>query len=70
MYALSNSLATNPKQGVAIGKCCYKIRVPLTSKGKGKSAGARVITYVYVAHQKVYLLSVYNKYEVATILDS
>ena len=67
---LADSLANNPKQGVAIGKCCYKIRVPFTSKGKGKSGGARIITYLHMAQQKVYLLAVYDKSEVATILDS
>lgn len=67
---LADSLATNPKRGVAVGKCCYKIRVKFTLKGKGKSGGARVITYLHMVQQKVYLLAVYDKSEVATIIDS
>ncbi len=42
--ALLNSLQTEPKQGIAIGRNCYKIRLAIKSKGKGKSGGARVIT--------------------------
>jgi len=33
----------------------------ISDKGKGKSAGARVITHVYVAKNFVYLLSIYDK---------
>jgi mRNA-degrading endonuclease RelE of RelBE toxin-antitoxin system len=41
-------LAEKPDSGTLIGKNCYKIRVPIASKGKGKSGGARMITYVRV----------------------
>ncbi len=33
----------------------------ITSKGKGKSGGSRVITYVHVVQTTVYLLSIYDK---------
>lgn len=39
----------------------------ITSKNKGKSGGARVITYVYVSQQTVFLLSIYYKDEQADI---
>ena len=38
---LANNLKDNPKQGKAIGDNCYKIRIPIASKGKGKSGGGR-----------------------------
>ena len=60
---LIESLEENPEQGTPIGKNCYKIRLSITSKGKGKSGGARVITHVYVVRQIVYLLSIYDKSE-------
>ncbi len=41
---LVQKLKKNPDQGTAIGNCCYKIRLAIKSKGKGKSGGARVIT--------------------------
>lgn len=60
---LINSLEINPKSGVPKGKECYKIRLSIQSKGKGKSGGARVITYFYFEKDTIYLLSIYNKSE-------
>lgn len=37
---LGKSLEENPEQGTGIGKGCYKIRLAIESKGKGKSGGA------------------------------
>ena len=56
-------LSTNPHQGDSLGNHCFKIRLSIASKGKGKSGGARVITYVYVSKVEVYLLSIYDKSE-------
>lgn len=50
-------------------KNCYKIRFAIRSKNAGKSGGARVITHVKVIKQTVYLLSMYNKSEQASISD-
>ena len=38
---LITSLEENPTQGTSIGSDCYKIRLAIKSKGKGKSGGAR-----------------------------
>jgi mRNA-degrading endonuclease RelE of RelBE toxin-antitoxin system len=43
---LESTLSINPKLGTPIGKNCYKIRLAITSKGKGKSGGARIITHL------------------------
>lgn len=64
---LSDSLEQNPAQGTPIGKNCYKIRLAIASKGKGKSGGARVITNIIIAENNVYLLSIYNKSEKANL---
>ena len=56
-----SSLEKNPIQGEPLGKDCYKIRMAITSKGKGKSSGARIITCVKIVHSFVYLLSIYDK---------
>jgi mRNA-degrading endonuclease RelE of RelBE toxin-antitoxin system len=66
---LIEKLEENPEQGTSLGKNCYKIRLAITSKGKGKSGGARVITYVLVTKETVYLLSIYDKSDKATISD-
>ncbi|MDX2248544.1 MAG: type II toxin-antitoxin system RelE/ParE family toxin [Bacteroidia bacterium] len=58
---LIDSLENNPRQGVDLGKNCYKIRMAIASKGKGKSGGTRVITNVVVEETTVYLLSIYDK---------
>jgi mRNA-degrading endonuclease RelE of RelBE toxin-antitoxin system len=60
---LIEALEENPEQGTPLGKSCYKIRLAISSKGKGKSGGARVVTHVYIIRQTVYLLSIYDKSE-------
>ena len=60
---LGEQLGEKPKLGDEVIKNCYKIRIAITSKNKGKSSGARVITYVYVAQETVFLLSIYDKGE-------
>lgn len=55
---LIQELKENPIQGTSLGKGCYKIRVSIASKGKGKSEGARVITNFVVTDRTVYLLSI------------
>jgi hypothetical protein len=58
---LINGLKIEPDQGIALGNECYKIRLAIASKGKGKSGGARVITYLTIAESSVFLLSIYDK---------
>ena len=62
-------LKREPQQGTAIGNHCYKIRLAIASKGKGKSGGARVITHVQITHSTVYLFSIYDKSEQSDIGD-
>jgi hypothetical protein len=66
---LIGSLEENPEQGEPLGKDCYKVRMAITSKGKGKSGGSRVITCVKVVDQDVYLLTIYDKSEKENISD-
>jgi mRNA-degrading endonuclease RelE of RelBE toxin-antitoxin system len=60
---LLQSLEQNPVQGTFLGNNCYKIRMAITSKGKGKSGGSRVIIFVKVSQKTVFLLSIYDKSE-------
>ncbi len=55
------TLAENPTQGTPLGKDCYKIRMAISSKNKGKSGGARIITNVHIVGETIYLLSIYDK---------
>jgi mRNA-degrading endonuclease RelE of RelBE toxin-antitoxin system len=63
-------LKENPEQGTPIGRSCYKIRLNITSKKKGKRGGARVITYVQIVETTIYLLTIYDKSEKANLSDS
>ncbi|HEY4195262.1 MAG TPA: type II toxin-antitoxin system RelE/ParE family toxin [Mucilaginibacter sp.] len=66
---LIKTLGNEPKNGTPIGNDCYKIRLGIASKGKGKSGGARVITYFAVTESNVFLLSIYDKSEKEDIDD-
>jgi hypothetical protein len=70
LVELGIQLSTNPIAGTALGNNCYKIRLAIASKGKGKSGGARVITHFYVAENTVFLLSIYDKSDKEKISDS
>ena len=63
-------LAENPAIGKEITPGCYKVRMAIASKGKGKSGGARIITHVHVSENTVYLLTIYDKSEQADISDN
>ena len=44
-----------------MGRDCYKVRLAIKSKNKGKSGGARIITYVISSEKEVVLLTIYDK---------
>ncbi|MHA4738344.1 type II toxin-antitoxin system RelE family toxin [Dyadobacter sp. MSC1_007] len=64
---LLHGLSVDPLQGTALGRNCFKIRLAIKSKGKGKSGGARVISCVIVVTETVMLLSIYDKSEIENI---
>jgi mRNA-degrading endonuclease RelE of RelBE toxin-antitoxin system len=61
LEVLVQSLTINPTQGTALGSNCYKIRLAIASKGKGKSGGARLITFVKLIKEVVLLITIYDK---------
>ncbi|OUO80864.1 type II toxin-antitoxin system RelE/ParE family toxin [Bacteroides sp. An269] len=67
---LINELEANPHLGTDLGGGLRKIRMAITSKGKGKSGGARVITFtvvVAVEESEINLLYIYDKAERSSI---
>ena len=60
----------DPFLGEPLGKDCYKIRMAIASKNKGKSGGSRVITCVKVVNETVFLISIYDKSDKENIEDS
>lgn len=70
MANFARSLSENPFQGDELSPGIRKIRLAITSKGHGKSGGARVITYTVVAaesHGNVYLMEIYDKADYSTV---
>ncbi|AMR28558.1 hypothetical protein A0257_16630 [Hymenobacter psoromatis] len=65
-------LEEDSTHGEPLGQDCYKVRIAIASKGRGKSGGARIITYCRVVASdtqvvKLFLLSIYDKSETASI---
>lgn len=67
--SLIDELEQNPKKGTSLGNNCFKIRLAIASKNRGKSGGARVITHFYVENDTVFLLAIYDKSEYVDISD-
>ena len=69
---VQNELMDNPYAGVDLGKGMRKVRMPIASKGKGKSGGARVITYSLQPNNDNFvlrLLTIYDKSEIENVSD-
>lgn len=70
LLQLIKDLEANPLLGTDLGGGLRKIRMRIASKGKGKSGGARVITFtvvVAVEEAEINLLYIYDKAERSTI---
>jgi mRNA-degrading endonuclease RelE of RelBE toxin-antitoxin system len=67
---LFSELEINPTLGTALGNDIYKIRLAIASKNKGKSGGARVLSFVKITQTTVLLFAIYSKGEVNTLSDS
>ena len=70
---MGEELCQNPCLGTDLGHRLRKVRLAITSKGKGKSGGARVITYIVILAQtetEVKLITIYDKSERENISDA
>ena len=69
---LVKELMQNPTVGADLGNGVRKVRMAISDKGKGKSHGARVITYttiISVEEGIITLLAIYDKAEQNTITE-
>ncbi len=67
---LERDLIRNPKMGDSYGSNIYKVRLADESKGKGKSGGFRIITYLIEENTEstdIYLITIFDKSEEASI---
>lgn len=69
-----NELEANPYAGESLGQHTYKHRMAIASKGKGKSGGARVITYnvqqTGTDEVLVTLMTIYDKSDIENVSDA
>ena len=70
VLTLVEELKKNPFSGTPLAKNCFKIRMAIKSKRKGKSGGSRVISHVRVSKEQVYLLTIYDKADKETVSDA
>ena len=66
---LISLLSEKPIAGTSLGENCFKIRIAIASKNKGKSGGARIITYLILKDKSVFLLTIYDKAEKQNITE-
>lgn len=72
LASLVKDLEQNPNLGTDLGGGLHKIRMSITSKGKGKSHGARVITHTAIISVEkgiITLLYIYDKADRESISD-
>ena len=69
-----DELEKNPFSGEALGKHTYKNRMAIASKGKGKSGGARIITYNLQLQSEdvviITLMTIYDKSDISNVSDA
>lgn len=69
-----DELEKNPFGGEPLGHHTYKSRMAIASKGKGKSSGARVITYNLQQLSSdeiiITLMTIYDKGEISNVSDA
>ena len=71
--AFLDALEEKPYSGEPLGHNTYKYRMSIASKGKGKSGGARVITYnIQQDNEDIFitLMSIYDKSEISNVSDA
>lgn len=67
---LENQLIETPTLGEPLGAGLYKVRLASKDKGKGKSGGFRIITYLIQEHDdsiEIFLITIYDKSEDSSI---
>ena len=68
--SLLASLLQNPMQGVELEGGARKVRLAITSKGRGKSGGARVIIRIRIVADELQLLYIYDKADFENVSDA
>ncbi len=70
MQKLKTQIEENPDLGTNLGDGFRKIRISITSKGRGKSGGGRVVTQNVIIskeEQKIIMVILWDKSEIETV---
>ncbi len=70
---LLDELEANPFGGTPLGHGVYKVRMTIAAKGRGKSGGARVITYNAMKEGDdiaITLMTIYDKSDISNVTDA
>lgn len=70
LEVLRDSLFADPFQGTELCPNIRKVRMAITSKGRGKSGGARVITATAIVAEnegRIALLTIYDKSDTSNV---
>lgn len=67
---ITKTILVDPTNGSEVFKNCYKLRFAIKSKGKGKSGGGRLIVYVQITNERIYLLTIFDKSEKENVTDA
>jgi hypothetical protein len=70
VFDLIQQLKNTPNLGTSLGNNCFKIRIAIASKNKGKRGGARIITCFVSNKGTAYLLTIYDKTAKDDITDA
>jgi len=73
LLLFENELTKNPNIGIDLGGNIRKVRISVKSKNKGKSGGARVITYHAIAsftEERILLVTIFDKSELNSISNA
>jgi hypothetical protein len=53
--------------GTPLGNNMFKVRMSISSKGRGKSGGARIITCIVYKREQILLAEIYDKSDYSSI---
>jgi len=60
-------LEKEPTLGIQLYDNVYKIRMAISSTNKGKSGGARIITYIITEDKELYFIAIFDKKQIDNI---
>ena len=63
------SIQTTAHLGINLGNGIFKVRIANSDKQSGKSSGYRLISYLKLVDNKLYLMYIYDKSDLDTISE-